>query len=110
MNIEEGLVSNMAEIYKVSKQVSNPILSITKALSRVNRKTDPSSLRKQIKSQMNVITKSKMSNGMKDKFINNFRLDMYNTLLDGGFGTPDAGKFLNWNLSTLHAIQSLAQR
>ncbi len=97
-NIKEGIISSVSEILKVSKQISNPFQSYLKRLKSIKIVDNIKNIRKPLDKFINIINSSKMSIGMKNRFIKNMYIDIYKNINDeGSLNGRQIQKIMGWN-------------
>jgi Asp-tRNA(Asn)/Glu-tRNA(Gln) amidotransferase B subunit len=110
--IKEMFGSNVAEIYKVSKQISNPFSSFLKKLEKLKTNEDNTASRKELESFVKIINSSKLSARMKERFITNMYIDAFNVLTDvnGKFSDRKVQELFGWRDNTYHNILRMSSK
>lgn len=103
-DIQEGLFSNMTEIYNVSKQVTAPFQKFLADMKSLRMKeADPKKIRARLGKMEMVVASSKMKGKMKQKFIRNMHSDIYGVMRDH-FSDPKIQDLFGWSDKQYHPI------
>ena len=105
MDIKEGLVSKVSEIFKVSKKVSTPFAKYLLSLKKIKTSDNNDSYKKELEKFEKIVSSSGMPENMKDRFIRNMRQDAYDTLYNAGaFNGIKIQELYKWSDSIYHPI------
>lgn len=105
MEIQEGLVSKVKEIFKVSKKISAPFHKYLSSLKKIKTADNNDTSKRELEKFEKIVQSSGMPDNMKDRFIRNMRQDAYDTLYNAGaFNGKKIQELFNWSDSIYHPI------